>query len=297
MVAVEAKDQLRVLSDHRGVVAADLHHHIAAEQPEGAGDDEQHSRLRPADPAAEKGAQVLQDLEVREQICRSLDLIEASVVEGRAVDDPHDAADRHGLRRGLELPDQARQRARVEHRVGVHGAEQRICRVLDAGVQRVGLARVLLVDHHDPRVGRADVDRPNPGGRDPGARNAVHAHQLERLGQGLESRVGRAVVDRHHLQLQELRAQQRVHRGHDRRRLVVGGHENRDWHAHLRAAHGLVVAHRPALDVVLDGPPAEGGQGRVGQLEHDEVAEDEDVEAADEVLEQVGHAACLSTTA
>ena len=159
------------------------------------------------------------------------------------------------------------------------------------------LPRVLLVDHHDPRVGRADVDRPNPGGRDPGAGNAVHAHQLERLGQGLESRVGRAVVDRHHLQLQELRAQQRVHRGHDRRRLVVGGHENRDRHAHLRAAHGLVVAHRPALDVVLDAPPAEGGQGRVGQLEHDEVAEDEDVEAADEVLEQVGHAACLSTTA
>ena len=102
--------------------------------------------------------------------------------------------------------------------------------------------------------------------------------------------IGRAVVDHDDLELDELRVEQRAQRGDDRGRLVVGGHEDRDRHAHLRLGDRSVVAHRPALDVVLDRPPADDREHGEGQLQDDEVAEREDVEAVQDLFEQTRHA-------
>ncbi len=142
LVAVQPQHQLGVLADGGRVIAADLDADVAPEEPEGAGDDQQHAALRPADAAAEEGAQVLDDLQVGEQVARRAHPGQAPVLELRAVDDADDAADGDRLRRGLELPDEARERVGVEHRVGVDRAEERVDRVVDAGVQRIGLAAV-----------------------------------------------------------------------------------------------------------------------------------------------------------
>ena len=205
LVAVQPQHQLGVLADRRRVIAADLDADVAPEEPERAGDDQQHAALRPADAAAEEGAQVLDDLQVGEQVARRAHLGEAAVLELGAVDDADDAADRDRLRRRLELPDQARERAGVEHRVGVDRAEERVDRVVDAGVQRVGLAAVDLVDDDDARLERARVDAADQLRRDVRARHAADLDQAEGVGQRRHRLVGRAVVDHDDLELDELR--------------------------------------------------------------------------------------------
>ena len=101
-VAVQAHDELGVLADGRRVVAARVDHGLAAEQAEGAGDDEQRADARPADAAGQERAQVLDDLDVDQRVARRLHLGDVRALERRAVDDAHDAAAGHGLRVHLE---------------------------------------------------------------------------------------------------------------------------------------------------------------------------------------------------
>ncbi len=157
LVAMQPQHELGVLADGRRVIAPDLDADVAPEEPERARDDQQHAALRPADAAAEEGTQVLDDLQVGEQVSRRAHPGKTPVLELRSVDDADDAADGDGLRCGLELPDEARERVGVEHRVGVDRAEERVDRVVDAGVQRVRLAAVDLVDDDDARLERARV--------------------------------------------------------------------------------------------------------------------------------------------
>jgi hypothetical protein len=115
----------------------------------------------------------------------------------------------------------------VEQRVGVHGREQWVAGQVEAGVEGVGLAAAVLVDHDQVRVGQRPVGVAHRG------RRQVLARRPRLLGQGegpdelVHGAVLGAVGDDHDLELRELQGQQRAHAVDDVDLFVVGRHQDR----------------------------------------------------------------------
>jgi hypothetical protein len=116
-VAVEAHDDVEVLAKRPGRIAADLHHHIAAEQPEGARYDQQGVDPAPGKPPHQEGSQIFHDLDARQEAIGKPDLLHLPALGAEAVGDAQSAADRdHALRIVEEGLDGADQRVGLQDR-------------------------------------------------------------------------------------------------------------------------------------------------------------------------------------
>ena len=136
---------------------------------------------------------------------------------------PHDA--------GRILDDAAHAAAAsiaLEDRVRVDTADVAVAGDVQAGVQRVGLPAVRLVDDHEVRMVGAAVDAPDLRRREDVANE--HLVRLERklLAKALERLVGRPVVYDDDLELRILEPEQRVDRRYDPRLLVVRRDDDTD---------------------------------------------------------------------
>ena len=113
----------------------------------------------PADAADQEGPEVLDDLQRCEPALRQADGLDPAVADGAAVGDADDAAGR-GDELGVvqhRLGD-PQERVLLDHRVGVDvAAGTGWLRRVDAGVQRVGLAAVLLAQHPQRRDAAGDA--------------------------------------------------------------------------------------------------------------------------------------------
>lgn len=117
--ALEPHDQLHVLAQGVGPVAAGGHHRLAREQPQGARDDEQAVQPVPAHAPGQHAAQVLDHLEAGEVAARDAGGQHAPALHRAAVGRPHHPAghDHPGIEE--EGQRQAQQRVALQHRVGV----------------------------------------------------------------------------------------------------------------------------------------------------------------------------------
>ena len=149
---VQPDDDFHVLANGVGAEAANRDQRIAPEQPERAGDDQQsvHHRLR--DAARQKRPEVLGDLEAGQRARRQADADDAAVLDAAAVRDADDPAGGDRGRILEERQHRPRQRVFLEQRVGVDDADERMPGGVDAGVDRVGLSAVGLVDHQQLAV-------------------------------------------------------------------------------------------------------------------------------------------------
>ncbi|MNY24486.1 hypothetical protein D3C86_1582040 [compost metagenome] len=155
---VQTDDELHVLADRVGTVAARLDHPLLVEQAEGARDDQQGIQRSPAEPPEEERAQVLDDLEQGQGVGRKARLHEETTLHLATVRDADRAARRDRrrvLEEGLHRFSQA---VSLKDGVRVHRAEERVAGPVDAGVQGIRLAAILLVDDPEVGVGPGVVD-------------------------------------------------------------------------------------------------------------------------------------------
>ncbi len=145
--------------DERRQIAAGADHGLLLEHGEDAAQDE--DRVHPVEPGPPGGErpEILHHLEPGERTGRESHLHDTAVLDGAAVGDGHLAAHRHHPRVLLDHPHQLLERVLVEDRVGVERDEIGRRRGVDAGVEGVRLAAVLLVDHHQVHQARRQRDR------------------------------------------------------------------------------------------------------------------------------------------
>jgi hypothetical protein len=236
-VAVELDDQLHVLADSAVAVASDRHRRLALEQAEGAGDDRQRLHRAQRQPGHQEGAQIFDDLDEGEEVSRQPDIKHPAALDAAAVGDADRAADRHRPPRLLdEGADGADQGVGLEQRIGVDRAEQLRPRHVDAGIERVGLAAILLVDDQQAGDARARIEAAD--GVVPERRVVEPSHRLEAemAGDAGKGAVLRAVVHHDHLEVGIMEGEQRVDAFDDRHLLVVGGGEHGDGGRHVGIA-------------------------------------------------------------
>jgi hypothetical protein len=229
--AVDPQHQLEVLADARGVEPTDLDHHVPAEDPERAADQDQRPGAGPAGAPEEEGAQVLHHLDAGQPLTGHADVDDAARDHAAAVDraDRPAGGDHPGrvVRERLGDPQQP---VGFEDGVGVDHRDQRLGGGVEGEVERLGAAGVLLAD--DEQAGAAvarDVHVDDPGRDRHVLRElARHRDEVERLAQPVERAVAAAVVHDDHLVAGVAQRQQRLHGGDDAGRLVVGRDEQRD---------------------------------------------------------------------
>ncbi|EEF24393.1 conserved hypothetical protein [Ricinus communis] len=289
--AVHADDQFHVLADRVGTVAAGLDHGVLAEHAERAGDDQHAVHGRPAEASEQERAQVFHDLEQRPHVRRQADLREKAARHLAPVGDADRAARRDDGRVAQERFRDLFQAVALQDRVGIDAAHERIARRVDARVQRVGLAAVLLVDHAQVREARGAVDLADLLRPDLAAVGLGERQQAELALQDLERAVLRPVVHDQHFVFGIRQLQHRAHRGRDRRFLVIRGHEDADGRLQAGIDARQVVEHL-FLALAVQGAQRQHVQHEVTAVEQDEVAQDEPGDELDEQV--VRHQALLS---
>ena len=244
--------QLHVLADRLVLQAAGVEHLLPAVEPERARDDQERAHRRVRDAAGEERAQVLDHLEARHPVARHAHLGDPPAFDLAAVDDADDAADAERVGRLEERQHRLAQRVGLEERIGVDEADERIARRVDAGVERVGAAAVLLVDHHELGVRQRAVDGADLGRLDHRPDRHRRLDQIERLRGPLQRLVLRSVVDADHLELRVVEQQERAHALDDGRLLVVGGRDHADAGRRRRLHDRFELARRPAVAMLAE---------------------------------------------
>jgi hypothetical protein len=160
--AVELDHKLHILADGAVAVAAHIQNQIAPEQAKGAGDDGQHLHAAERQPRHQESAQIFDDLDEGEEVAGQLDL-------------DHAARPRPGCHWRGEWCRRPRSSGPVpRRRAGPRAAAHRIRaanprrssrkaapRDVDAGIERVRFAAILLVDNKQARQPGAGVKTPD----------------------------------------------------------------------------------------------------------------------------------------
>ena len=155
---VQAHHQLHVLTERLARQPAGVADQVTPEDTEGAGDDRQAVDRRPGDPRAEKAAQVLGGLACFRATAGDMRDGDRVLLDQRPVRDPNGAADRHDIVRvGGEHLDDPFQRVPFEQGVRVDDRDQFQMGDVQAGVDRIRPAAVLLLQNPQPRLAAADV--------------------------------------------------------------------------------------------------------------------------------------------
>jgi len=204
------------------------------------------------------------------------------------VHDAYDAAGRHRLGVLQEGPDDPGQGLGLEETVGVHRAKEGMTAVVDAGVQRVGLASVLLVDDPEVGVDGAAVHAAYPRGIELSHRRPGRLLELEGVDHPLQRPVGGSVVDDQDL-VAGIPERQEGPGGLDAGRLFVVGWSDEGDRRHPGGGHELVGVHGVhPQPVAAEGLEGEEGHPQVRAVEQDEVQDDDEVEAVEERAGQSG---------
>jgi hypothetical protein len=230
-VAVDPHDELEVLADAVGVEAADLHENVAPEHPERSADQDKRAEPGPARAPQHERPQVLDDLDPDEPRPGQLDLDKASIHYLASIDRADNPAGRDDtggvVRKRFGDRDE---RIRFQDRVGVDEHHQRLGGGVDADVDRIGSAGVLL-SHHDqscasvPRDVHVDDDAP---GREVAGHCTLDRYEVESPAQLFEHRIGAAIVDDDHLVSCKAQREQGLNRGDDHHLLVQRWHDDRN---------------------------------------------------------------------
>jgi hypothetical protein len=121
----------------------------------------------------------------------------------------------------------AQQCIRLQNRVRVNSAEDRVQTEIDAGVERVGLSPVGLVDNHKVGVRRRLVDSADELAGQHTLEAAGAPPEIEGIDQPPESPIPGAIVDEYNLEKWIVEHEERPHILDDVRLLVVGGRQDR----------------------------------------------------------------------
>ncbi len=142
--------------------------------------------------------------------------------------DAHRAAGGDRARIVEEGLDDPQERIALQDRIGIDTAKERETRHVDPGIQRVGLATVLLVDNAQIRVDAGTVDAADFGAGQLFPQHFGEGLQGEFARQRCQRRVARSIVNDDDLELRIVELQQRTHRSDNDAFLVVGGDEQAD---------------------------------------------------------------------
>lgn len=201
---MQANDQLRILADRVGVVAASRQNAFPIEHPEGPRDDHQRAQPAPRVAGDQERAEILHRLDQREQAVRQGCAHDMAVPHRAAVTHPHRAGNRDGSRIVHKWLPGPQQGVWLEDGVDINRAKQPAARNGDARVQRVALSAIRLI-HDDQVAGVRCVDRTD---RCVGGRGVRANLELERMDKRRQSAVVRAVVDHDNLMVGIVLAQQ-----------------------------------------------------------------------------------------
>jgi hypothetical protein len=235
--------------------------------------------------------EVLEDLEAGDPVAGQADPDDLAAADLAAVAEADDAA---GPDRPVgileERPDDLEQRVFFQDGVRVHGAEQRIARDVQAGVQRVGLLAVGLVDDDQLRMEDRPVDAAEGLGGEGLPEHELGRLELEGLDELIQGRVGRAVVDDDDLENGIAQGQERADAVDDALGLVIGRDDDRDG---LDDGHAEELAEADEGDqaaVAEDAGEREDVEHDVEGVDEQKVSQDEPVDPGVEEAQEVHHA-------
>ena len=171
------------------------------------------------------------------QAVGSLHLGNPARIHGAAVADADDPAHGDGGRVLDEREHRPHQRQLLEQRVRVDHAHQVVPRRVDAGVDRVGLAAVHLVDQHEVRVIERSVQAAHRLGGERLLIRDGSTHQAERLDGHVERTIRRSVVDHDDFELRVVEQQEAAQAVRDRGLFAECRHDHRDGWGGWRAEH------------------------------------------------------------
>ena len=166
--------------------------------------------------------------------------------------------------------------------IATSGLRQMLMPALAASALR---AAVLLADDAQIAIARGAISRADGSARHLLAIGLRVEVELKTRDELLERVVGRAVVDDDDLEIRVLELQQRFHRGHDRLRLVVGGHDEADRQVHRRVRR-IEIVDRGRLQVAANAADGEQALRKVRDVDRREVREKRPL---DRVCELVRH--------
>ena len=144
---MQLDDELHVFADAMARIAADLYDGGFTERTESSGDDEQHAHYVKPDSTGQESAQIFRGLQRNDRIFRKAYLLHLAFFNFAAAADANNAADRDAGRVAHEGVDNLDERTLFEDGVRIDGDDDGVGGNVDAGVQRVRLATVLLVQN------------------------------------------------------------------------------------------------------------------------------------------------------
>ena len=162
---MQAHGEIHVLGDVAGLVAADGQQVLPREQAERAADDQVAADAVPPKAPEQERAQVFHRLAAGQPAAIHAGLHHATMLHGARIHHADGAADGGDVAIQQERARQAQQRVGLDERVGVAGNHVRKARGVDGRVQRIGLAAVVLVYDHEPRMRARTVDGAHGGRR------------------------------------------------------------------------------------------------------------------------------------
>ena len=173
----------------------------------------------------------------------------------------------HALGILLHRPHHDGEPVRVEDRVGVGDAHVRVAGDVQAGVQRIRAAAVVLAHERDVRGRAAPVELADGLVLEQVPRRRLDPVQAVLLDHPRGGRVGRAVVDDHDLEDGIALAEKRRHRVEDHRLLVEGRDDDRHTGCERRGERLLVPGPPPPPDGLLHAVPGERPEHQVTEVD------------------------------
>src|SRR5712692_8079494 len=292
-VAMQPHHQFQVFRDGSGAVSAHLDTGRFLKQAEGSGHNKQPVDLAPARAAGQEAPNVFNRLHDDPEVQLQAGTADAAAVHDGPVHSPHNAGDRHdSFRVFQDGAHSVSEGFRFNHRIGVHGQKVRALAKVNARVQGVGFAAVLLVDHHQPGLYDADVIIADGLGGEFAAWPDFGLAEGKRPGEFFERVVRAPVVDHRDLNPGILDPQERPHALRDDSLLVVSRDNQSDgWDQALQALQSVEI-NRMEGRLFFVTPAPRGGQEQQDQIqavERDEIEKDQPLYSQNEVVPPGSH--------
>ncbi|MNM88692.1 hypothetical protein D3C81_1009150 [compost metagenome] len=229
--------------------------------------------MTPADPSAEERLQVLDGLEHLPHFARQRYFLNRPVLDNTAVGDTDVAADRDGFFRILHIhaghPDQ---RILLQQRIGIDRRDERIMRQVDAGIQRIGLAAVGLVDDVQMWILRVMVHRRNRLAVDRVTDVRIRQqHQLEFVPQHPQRVVLGPVVNHDHFVSRIIQGQEAFDVFDDRDLLVKSRHQQRNRRYQFGTGQRVVFRIGSPAEDRKNLPERKGHDRKINQVDRHDV--------------------------
>jgi hypothetical protein len=175
----------------------------------------------------------------------------------------------------------------LEERVGINHADEPVPGCVQAGIDRVRLAAVDLVDDEELAVRQRSIDAADRLCRQRALVRDFRTDEIEGIDQGVQRPVSGSIVDDDDLVLRIVQEQERAQALADRGLFVVGGHDEGDRRGGGRSYDHVEIPRRPAPPVASELDECDDREHQIERVERHEIDDERPLERDHELRQHV----------